>query len=293
MANIIPDVTDWTPCDRIRTGDDVVRTAIGDVHGEADQLAAILDMLPADADVTMLGDVGDRGPDSVGAWRLVGTGPDRFATFALLPGNHDAMLIGTLLDTRGLHANLLGGNGGLWVADLVTTADLENNLVAEPLRRAIGDSAFALLTQDGAALRRDPYRPQATMHRRIGNVVLVHAGVAPGEDPAAWCDGLDLLDVPRDERHPLWIRDEFLEHEEPFGMPGQDLFAIHGHTIESTTIRSTGQRNPSGVHEHEGWRLGIDGGSFKTGIVTACQFRDGAYRIITARRNGGRQIRMD
>src|SRR3954470_13748102 len=89
--------------------------AIGDVHGCADALAALLDAVapdPADT-VVMLGDYVDRGPDSR---RVL----DRLVALAgrckLVPllGNHDELLLDALADLDALPRWLkLGGTDTL------------------------------------------------------------------------------------------------------------------------------------------------------------------------------------
>lgn len=66
--------------------------AIGDVHGCARTLDALLAALPGGAPLVFVGDYVDRGPDSPGVLdRLVALGQERPCVF--LRGNHDQMLL--------------------------------------------------------------------------------------------------------------------------------------------------------------------------------------------------------
>jgi serine/threonine protein phosphatase 1 len=76
--------------------------------------------------------------------------------------------------------------------------------------------------------------------RQEGDFFFVHAGVKPG--------------VPlgeQSEEDLLWIRDPFLDCDEPFG-----AMVVHGHTI---TREPAVRRN----------RIGIDTGAYATGCLTA------------------------
>ena len=54
---------------------------------------------------------------------------------------------------------------------------------------------------------------------------------------------------------------------------------VHGHTPPDKHREISGMED---VHLFEGDRLGLDGGSARTGIVTAAEIRHGAYRILKA-----------
>jgi serine/threonine protein phosphatase 1 len=54
---------------------------------------------------------------------------------------------------------------------------------------------------------------------------------------------------------------------------------VHGHTPPDKHRAISGMDDP---HLFEGDRLGLDGGSARTGIVTAAEIRDGRYRILKA-----------
>ncbi len=98
---------------------------VGDVHGCREQLEAVLQVASAtapDAHLTLLGDLADRGPDSVGAIRAAGDAIEAWRLCdldaTLLSGNHEQMLLGTVLDTSSHHSDILLRHGGLWLYDL-------------------------------------------------------------------------------------------------------------------------------------------------------------------------------
>ena len=225
---------------------------VGDVHGCREQLEAILDAgrsTAPDAHLTLLGDLADRGPDSLGAIRAASDALDEWRLRGLdatqLPGNHEQLLLGTVLDTRSHHASLLLRNGGEWLYDLCVQAGqgrFDPPTVRSRLQAALGKKAWAMLTQDGAMLGEGDRAP--VLHRRVGNVILVHAGVHPlAEDPETWIETAGPLEL--DDEHHLWIREPFLAHPDAFG---DGLFVVHGHTHEFGTKRHDGSRAAPGEH---------------------------------------------
>lgn len=274
-------VTDWRDAP-VRLPAGTSEAAVGDVHGMSGHLSALLsalDGLAPDAHLTLLGDLVDRGPDSLGALRIgtaavLARGPGR-AT--LLPGNHEQMMLGALREPQSGFGGAFLTNGGMWLMDHWDGRS-DGRAV---LRGLIGGAASDLLDQGGALHRA---APGARMCRAAGSLVLVHAGVDPAApDPAAWADASDPT---RDQdMHPLWIREPFLDGRGPYG---GGAFVVHRHTHERGVTRSDGTRAAVGDHRRDGWRLGLDGGSSVTGTVAAAIVEDGRYRVLTARAAGTR-----
>ncbi len=267
---------------------------VGDVHGCRAQLEAVLEAARTtapDAHLTLLGDLADRGPDSVGTIRAASDAIDewrgRGLDATLLPGNHEQMLLGTVLDTQSHHGGILLRNGGEWLYDLCVQAGqgrFDTPTVRSRLHAALGERAWSMLTQDGAMLGEDNAAP--VLHRRVGNVILVHGGVHPkAVDPETWIETAGPLAL--DDDHPLWIREPFLKHQGTFG---NGLFVVHGHTPEHRSTRQDGSRAAPGEHRHDDWRLGLDGGSFMTGIVSAAILQDGRYRVLICRGLGAKRL---
>lgn len=85
--------------------------AIGDIHGCAKSLDALLDRLELSDDdhLIFVGDYIDRGPDSKGVIdRLLELSEEHECTF--LRGNHEALMLG-YLDTRAIHLWQVNGGG--------------------------------------------------------------------------------------------------------------------------------------------------------------------------------------
>ena len=72
-----------------------------------------------------------------------------------------------------------------------------------------------------------------------------------------------------------WITRGFLDWKGGFG----GTLVVHGHTPPDKHKQISGMDDP---HLFEGDRLGLDGGSARTGIVTAAEIQDGRYRILKA-----------
>jgi serine/threonine protein phosphatase 1 len=114
-------------------------------------------------------------------------------------------------------------------------------------------------------------------HRETGSLLLVHAGVDPLQRLDLWFSKRRVW--LSDENHYAWIRFPFLGHHGRFE---GGRIVVHGHTPEAMVMRWKGLDRPPGTHELDGWRLGLDGGSYQSGIVAGAEFRDGAYRIWLA-----------
>lgn len=211
--------------------------AIGDIHGRSDLFAALVAAIDADdarrgaarTTVILLGDLIDRGPDSAGVIRMAREWQQR-RTVRILMGNHEEMFLDALEQEEVMRHFLRFGGREMLLSYLTDPADYtraELSEVAGLARTAIpeGDIAFVRTFEDQV---------------RIGDYLFVHAGVRPGV----------ALEAQR--RSDLrWIREEFLDHADPFG-----AVVVHGHTIfDSPQIRHN--------------RIGIDTGAYRSGRLTA------------------------
>lgn len=268
---------DWRPAP-IDLAADAIEVAIGDVHGHADLLDALVGAFAqataGQARLTFLGDLIDRGPDSLAALRIA-TSPAAALGVRerhLVLGNHEIMML--LAAMPGWRAPALQElwlvNGGretlnsFGIApDLLPARPLE---ARARLRDALGEAGWAVLEA-------------APLARQAGNLLFVHAGIDP--DLPAWefIDGATRLSADG-EYHPAWIRDPFLDHDGPFE---GGLIVAHGHTPELRTLARKGRGATPGVHLLDHARLGLDGGSYFTGIVAGAEFRRGRYRVLLAR----------
>lgn len=235
--------------------------AIGDVHGRADLLAALIAAIDADdaargaarTTVILLGDLIDRGPDSAGVIRLTREWQQR-RPVRILMGNHEEMFLDALEKEEVMrHFLRFGGREMLlsYPLDPMAYTRAELGEVAGMARSVIPaeDIAFIASFEDQI---------------RLGDYLFVHAGVRP--------------DVPLNAQRSSdlrWIRDPFLDHDEGFG-----AVVVHGHTIfDCPQIRHN--------------RIGIDTGAYRSDRLTALGLegtnrwlltsaaKDGAIRVKT------------
>ena len=195
--------------------------AFGDVHGCLDKLDPLLERIEERAAafpekrhlVVSIGDLIDRGPDSAGVVERLIRGVPGCRT-VVLRGNHEAMMLDFI--RGGPDSENWLRNGGL---DTIKSygVDLEQILADRSglpgLRRAFLQNIPA---HHLTFVRETPLRFEC------GDYFFVHAGVNPRRS-------LDR----QHEDDLLWIRDEFLEWEQPFAKK-----IVHGHTpVEVPTFR--------------------------------------------------------
>ncbi|WP_262315192.1 metallophosphoesterase [Lacticaseibacillus parakribbianus] len=123
---------------------------IGDVHGDADDLAEILAAHPH-SDITLLGDYFDRGPQNVAVFKLLTSQINRLR---LLCGNHELALRKALVEGRGM-------TGG--IEQETVTQFAEAGITTEEVQAFIGGLG--------------------TYHAvkyRMRKLLMSHAGVEPG-----------------------------------------------------------------------------------------------------------------
>lgn len=243
--------------------------AIGDIHGQADLLAATLEairLIPRSADLrrlVFLGDVIDRGPASLRAIKLV----EEAARLAgvedviLLPGNHELMLLDAL-DAPQMYMTDWLDNGGdtlIQEADPGCTARKLPDL-ADIARSAVGETLLQRL------------RIGPTWHAE-GDLLFVHAGVSPNEDIPTFLAKPRLLAL--DDDHWAWIREPFLLWDK--GWQGHVI--IHGHTPavrhpDSLEAFCAGADHVSGRR-----RLCLDAGAAFQAQLGWAEFDGARYRL--------------
>lgn len=213
--------------------------AVGDIHGRADLLDALLDKLSCDLAgrpeaetyVVFLGDLIDRGPDSrqvVDRLRLL---PDDVFRPVFLLGNHEEVLLRLLDGERGLLASWMRFGG----AECVQSYGLDPHQLSHvPEDKAIAMVREAIPADHVEFLRgfNDTFR--------FGDYLFVHAGIRPGVD----LDGQSQRDL-------RWIRSAFLDSKANHG-----FIVVHGHTIDPAVVQLDN-------------RIGIDTGAYATGVLTA------------------------
>ena len=259
---------------------DVEVFAIGDIHGRPDLLRALLDEAALEPRrrerrvIVFLGDLVDRGPDSLGAIDLaigakesVGADEQVFLT-----GNHEAMMR-LALDPKSpwddaldaLETWLLNGGGAVvrQFAHFETPPPDPEGLLTV-IRVALPERVRNWLWS-------------LKSHWRSKEVLFVHAGVNPRVDletflAAPWNAPLSTLD---EDRHWAWVRWPFLEHR-----PGSEgfggFFVVHGHTPND------GSPNATPELQIARFRLNLDVGSGLTGMARMGVFRGPEVKLMTA-----------
>jgi len=211
--------------------------AIGDVHGRADLLIDLFRRIDRDLQVhpvarstqVFLGDYIDRGPHSRQVVDLLITRQQKHDVL-FLKGNHEVYASRFLSDPTVLSEWKLVGCISTLLSYGVTPTACDDphsqHELAKALREAMPDSHRRFI--QGLALS-----------FTCGDFFFAHAGVRPG--------------IPlqkQSEQDLLWIRDDFLFHEEDFGK-----IVVHGHTAAmEPEIRPN--------------RINIDTGAYATGRLT-------------------------
>ena len=248
--------------------------ALGDVHGCAEELASLLDAVRTLADeserprrLVYLGDLVDRGPDTLGVLRLwaedaTARGVERVDRII---GNHEILMLLAMGD--GPRAEKAAA---MWQAERTG-----GSKVLAEMRAAVRDPkalpSYELATAALSQQTLDMLLTQRS-HLRLGNVVFVHGGL-DGQVPQdtflapPWTAGT--------EARWAWITTGFLDWQGGFG----GTLVVHGHTPPQKHFPLTHMEDPH-LFLHD--RLGLDGGSAITGIVVGAEIRDGRYRILKA-----------
>jgi serine/threonine protein phosphatase 1 len=266
------EISAWQPAPFALDGETVF--AIGDIHGCARELAALLDTVATLAReergarrLVYLGDVVDRGPDTIGALRLwaedaSSRGVDRLDRII---GNHEIVMLLAMADSPHAEKAL-----ALWLAE-----GTGGNKVLEEMRRAVRDPRAKPSYKLAAAALGEKMMHllmEQRSHLRIGNTVFVHGGLDGQANHTAF------LATPwtafTDARW-AWITRGFLDWQGGFG----GTLVVHGHTPPAKHWPLTHMADPH-LFLHD--RLGLDGGSAVTGFVVGAEIQDGRYRILKA-----------
>jgi len=228
---------------------------VGDIHGRADLLDRMHEIIAADRDaapphagrrrnaIVYLGDYIDRGPQSFEVVDGLVRAPLGGFESVFLKGNHEDFLLGYWAD---------GVGGDVWMM---------NGGAATLLSYGV-DVPGAFMDADdlGAARRRFretvpadhlTFFQNLRTYHVAGDYLFVHAGVMPGvalEDQAEF----DLL----------WIREDFLDHDSP-----SDKIVVHGHST-------------SPAPEVRAGRIGIDTGAWRSGCLTCLVLEDETRRFL-------------
>jgi serine/threonine protein phosphatase 1 len=223
--------------------------AVGDIHGRADLLDALLERIEADCArhpssspiEIYLGDYVDRGSESKSVLeRLATEGHRRHRVF--LKGNHDPFITDFIKSPSILEAwQHIGGLETLMSYGIRPTMNADaatRSRLAADFDRVLPDSHRRFLGSLKSSFE-------------CGDFFFVHAGVRPGV----------ALSKQRDEDL-LWIRQDFLLCEEDFGKT-----IVHGHTpVLDPDVRPN--------------RINIDTGAYATGRLSCLVLEGETIRFI-------------
>src|SRR5689334_16844310 len=211
--------------------------AVGDVHGRADLLTQLFMRIDDDlrarphahATQIFLGDYIDRGPHSRQVIDLL-IDRQRSHQTMFLKGNHEDCMLQVLADPAVFAEwKMIGGLSTVLSYGIAPAGHHDTQAhprITAALSEAVSDRHKSFLRNLGLSFS-------------AGDFFFAHAGVRPGIPLAA--------QSPRDL---LWIREDFLLHEEDFGK-----VIVHGHT-------------PAREPEIRRNRINIDTGAYATGRLT-------------------------
>lgn len=272
MTDLPVTVSEWKPAPFDVKGETVF--AIGDVHGCAAELGALLKSIAGLAGeakgrrrLIYLGDMINRGPDSAGVLELWARNEEAHGVDHVdrLMGNHEIMMMLTVVG--GPHAHKAET---MWLSKRMGGHILLDEMAARARRPA--PHADQALLHDALGEMVVHRLQGMRSHVRLGNTVFVHGGLDPHADPDEFLGRPWMIFT---EARWAWINHGFLDWKQGFG----GTLVVHGHTPPDKHTAISGMEDP---HLFEGDRLGLDGGSARTGIVTGAQIQDGRYRILKA-----------
>ncbi|MEL6756006.1 MAG: metallophosphoesterase family protein [Pseudomonadota bacterium] len=241
----------WTPAGK--PGERVY--AIGDIHGCLREVDALLNNIkrhndyrdPAKTYLVFLGDLVDRGPNSRGVIERLISFPYEFAVPLFIKGNHEEMMVRSLMSEPHLIPDWLR-YGGFACAESYGLSrrklmGRDPNSLQRLLRSVIPRSHVEFLA---ASLD----------YVRFGDYLFTHAGIRPG------------VPIEKQKTKDLrWVREPFLSFQGDHGM-----VVVHGHTISERV-------------ETKHNRIGVDTGAYLTGKLSAICI-DGADVTILSSKTG-------
>ncbi len=229
--------------------------AVGDIHGRADLLAAMLSLLEqrftheqrhgGPPIVVFLGDYVDRGRDSAGVLDLLLTGRPLGYERRYLKGNHEQSMLAFMDDPMANRAWLLQGGAetlisyGVTPPPAISGQEQDWRAVAQMLTARVPSAHMAFLH----GLER---------YAELGGYAFVHAGVDPGRP----------LDQQSDDDL-YWSRQSFIASKRQFSHR-----VVHGHT-------------PVEQPYADARRVAVDTGAYATGVLTAARFEGAEVSFLS------------
>jgi len=225
--------------------------AIGDIHGRADLLDALLAKIdtdniargPCKTRLIFLGDLIDRGPDSKAVVERVMDVKTHYPETRILLGNHEEVFLQALSSNSAgalRYALRIGADAtiqsyGITGKDYVS-ASIEELLELSLAKVPESHLEFMAAFEDLVI---------------VGDYAFVHAGVRP--------------DLPLDRQKISdlrWIREDFLNYRGTL-----EKIVVHGHSIADDVE----------VTSH---RIGLDTGAYASGVLTAMGFEGGERWLL-------------
>jgi len=225
--------------------------AIGDVHGCYELMRRLIDRIgehhaalpePRALHIVFLGDLIDRGPDSAAVLDFVYNLQLKSDRVVTLLGNHEEAMLNVLDGDASMLRHWLGFGGRETLQSFDIDPPAPDEHPREFLRRLQSGTPRAIVRW----LRSLPLTAQS------GDYFFCHAGVRP-----------DVSLRRQSRKDLLWIRDDFLDHDEEL-----DAVIVHGHSIERNTV----------IRPH---RIGVDSGAYVTGKLSAIYLEDDRQEFIS------------
>lgn len=255
---------------------------VPDVHGQSDLLAELLAEMKAQpgaaqATIVFLGDLIDRGPNGIAAFRMAMDAKKDFSRHVILPGNHEGMMLDALdqpLETGSFE--FWAECGGFSVLDELDT----------PTDTAMNAQAALAATLPWDILQTIRAAPS---HYVCGDLTMVHAGMRPPIGPAPAQARQSFLNQPLNsagKEHWAWIRRPFLNWTDGWDAGRREVI-VHGHTILANRTFDTVEEAvlaADSVETHA--RLSLDMGAYAFGQLLGLEVIGDRYRfhLITKRR---------
>jgi len=290
--------------------EDQALLVVGDAHGQNDalrDLLALFGRMPTMGKrrtLVFLGDLIDRGPDSLGCMNTALNDAQELAgvdEVVYLPGNHELMLADALAEANKGSDHLRGGsvaecwgyNGGMaFMVEAFNAAGLD--MPKDPAEMML---TFAeMLPHPGHASAEEMFRAWPS-HFKMGDVLCVHAGITPKKPHAYTLDLTHkdhfpenrLADASKHDRHWAWIRDKFLAWQGGWPTCGtrdaDGVLVLHGHTVPPKC--RNGMEHGGDVEAvfsriDTNARLCLDGGAARDIGVAGAVIAENAVRVCFA-----------
>lgn len=249
--------------------------AIGDIHGHSIPLRDALDAIARipqgskPRHLIFIGDTIDRGPDNIGAAKLV-QNAKRIAKVdkvTRLLGNHEILLKRALASPEDelMFWSILGGT------DLISEIpECQNCHSDREIARLVAEKMPSYLL---GTLDRRP------SHCIVDDCVFVHAGLSPHMNVRDFLT-LGALDDMPGNLHWAWIRKPFLEARGGWAID-KPVTVVHGHSpaIKGLYADTSEIESSAMLHETHG-RINLDADAgYATSQISMAEFLDGSYRI--------------